>query len=89
MFDPDDYVGARGLWVTQCGDPGPYAINRPTPKMLRRLEVLRCNLAAGHPTPFHCYCEPDRGTIARWKRDGTPDFPREIKPTAAVTTQEV
>lgn len=89
LFEPGDPVVVRGPWVAQCGDPGPYAIARPTPKSPFRLQVLTCTRAAGHDPRLHQHAAHDRGVIAEWGRDGAPTYPPVLNPRRPARPTEV
>jgi hypothetical protein len=75
----DGPVRPAGPWAAHCGNPGPYAIRRPTPKNIGRLEVLICTRLHGHQDQLHMYAEPDGRIIAAWYRDGRPHWPELLK----------
>jgi hypothetical protein len=77
----DGPVRPSGPWMAHCGNPGPYAIRRPTPKNIGRLEVLICTRPHGHQDQLHMYAEPDGRIIAAWYRDGRPHWPGLLKGT--------
>lgn len=78
LADAADVV--RGPWIAPCGDPGPYAIRRPTPKAPNRLQVLTCTRPRGHNPLFHQAADGESRVLAQWTADGRPDFPPVIKP---------
>ena len=69
----------QGPWVRPCGDLGPYAVRRPTPKHPNRLVVLACNRPDGHAGAFHTHTNHDAVPVASWGRDGRPNFPPIIE----------
>jgi hypothetical protein len=68
-----------GPWVRRCGDPGPYALARPTPKSPHRLQIVDCTRPDRHGGAFHAHATADERVLASWGLDGTPNFPPTIK----------
>ena len=81
LFDAPGGVVTHGPWVAVCGDPGPYAIRRPTPKSPQQLEVLSCTRPRGHDGPLHAYADADARVLASWHRNGTANYPPVIRST--------
>lgn len=79
MFDVLAFDTPPGPWQRTCDNPGPYAIRRPTPKFINRLEVLTCTRPAGHPPDQHQHATAAQGVIASWAADGTPIYPPRME----------